>query len=115
MRRKTRRIKRSNPNLSDPVDTRSPSSNAMKTRRRPRRRGGVSVQMLVLMVPVFFGLMGFAVDLGRLYLSKHELQTAAEAMAVAAAGKLIGTDASTTDANTAARLAVENSTGFGNK
>ncbi|MBI3683614.1 MAG: hypothetical protein HY235_24830 [Acidobacteria bacterium] len=75
----------------------------------------MSFHVLVLMVPVFFGMMGFAVDLGRLYLARGELRTAAEAMAAAAAGRLIGTDASTTDAGDAARRIVETSSGFGNK
>jgi Flp pilus assembly protein TadG len=73
------------------------------------------VQVLVLLVPVLFGMMGFAIDLGRLYLVRGELKSAANAMAVAAASKLIGTDASTDAANTNARLTLENSAGFGNK
>lgn len=93
--------------------TRSPSSAAGVRSRNSR--GGVSIQILVLMVPVFFGLMGFAVDLGRLYLARNELRSAAESMAMAAASKLIGTDAATSDAAAAARLAIESDTGFGNK
>jgi hypothetical protein len=80
-----------------------------------REAGGVSVHMLVLMVPVFFGLMGFAIDLGRLYLARGELKTAAEAMALAAATKLIGNDAATAEATDAARRQVETSSGFGNR
>ncbi|MBI3207691.1 MAG: Tad domain-containing protein [Candidatus Solibacter usitatus] len=79
------------------------------------QQGAVSLQVLVLMIPVFLGFMGFAVDLGRLYLSRAELQTAAQAMASAAAGRLIGTDQSTTDAADAARRIVETGTGYGNK
>src|SRR5579863_5693207 len=30
-------------------------------------RGSISVQFLVILVPVVLGMMGFAVDLGRLY------------------------------------------------
>ena len=41
--------------------------------------------MLVILVPVLFGLIGFAVDLGRLYMVRGELKTAANAMALAAA------------------------------
>ncbi len=73
------------------------------------------MQILVLMVPVFFGLMGFAVDLGRLYLAKGELQTAAQSMALAAATRLIGTEASTTDALDAANRMVESGSGYGNR
>lgn len=73
------------------------------------------MQVLVLMVPVFFGLMGFAVDLGRLYSARAELQTAAHSMAAAAALKLIGTDISTSDASDEARRLVETASTFGNR
>src|SRR5215470_859073 len=56
---------------------------------RSQRRGSFSLQLLVLLVPVFFGLMGFALDLGRLYLIKGELNQAAAAMALAAATQLL--------------------------
>lgn len=75
----------------------------------------MSIQTVVLLVPVFLGFAGFAVDLGRLYSARNELRTAAEAMALAAAGKLIGTDVSTDDATTTARLAINTSSGFGDK
>ncbi|MCS7026124.1 MAG: pilus assembly protein TadG-related protein [Bryobacteraceae bacterium] len=81
----------------------------------PPCRGGVSIHILALMVPVFFGLMGFAIDLGRLYLAHGELKSAAEAMALAAAARLIGTEASTSDAIEAARRQVESASGFGNR
>jgi Flp pilus assembly protein TadG len=45
------------------------------------------------MVPVFFGMMGFALDLGRLYLIRGELSQAANSMAIAAASQLLGTSA----------------------
>jgi Flp pilus assembly protein TadG len=77
--------------------------------------GGVTFHVLVLMVPVFFGLMGFGIDLGRLYLVRGELTQAAEAMAQTAAHQLIGTDRSLDNAQFAAQLNVENAAGFGNK
>jgi Flp pilus assembly protein TadG len=46
--------------------------------------------MLVILVPVIFGFMGFALDLGRLYLIRGELNQAASAMALAAAQRLVG-------------------------
>ncbi|HMD72143.1 MAG TPA: pilus assembly protein TadG-related protein [Bryobacteraceae bacterium] len=58
--------------------------------------GAVSLQMLVILVPVIFGFMGFALDLGRLYLIRGELNQAADAMAVAAAQRLVGATASNT-------------------
>ncbi len=91
------------------------------TRRTPlrsraaRQHGATSLQVLVILVPVIFGLMGFALDLGRLYMSRAELKTAANAMALAAATQLIGTDASTDTANAASAQTIEAGTGFGNK
>ncbi len=78
-------------------------------------RGAVSIQLVVIMVPVIFGMMGFAVDLGRLYLIRGELNQAANAMALAAASKLIGTTAALDDANTAAQLTLDNTLSTGNK
>ncbi len=59
--------------------------------------------------------MGFAIDLGRLYSARAELKAAADAMAIAAASQLIGTDASSDAATTRARLVIENNSGFGNR
>ena len=73
------------------------------------------MQLLVLLVPVFFGLMGFAFDLGRIYLIKGELKTAANAMALAAAQQLIGTEASVDAASTAARLTLNDANGNANR
>jgi hypothetical protein len=64
---------------------------------------------------VLFGLMGFALDFGRLYLIRGELNQAANAMALAAAGKLIGTAASLDNAIEAANQSIDNSTSLGNK
>ena len=79
------------------------------------RRGGTSLLLLVILVPVLFGLMGFAVDLGRLYLVRGELHQAASAMALAAAGQLIGTDASLGNATTAASQTLDDTNKLGNK
>ena len=46
----------------------------------------------MILVPVLFGLIGFAIDLGILYSVKGELKTGANALALAAAQQLIGTD-----------------------
>ena len=78
--------------------------------RRPRRpvlpapareRGAAAIQFLVILVPVLFGFIGFAVDLGILYSMKGELKAGASAMALSAAQQLIGTDAATSAAATA--------------
>jgi Flp pilus assembly protein TadG len=78
--------------------------------RAGARRGAMSLQLLVILVPVLFGLMGFAVDLGRLYMIRSELQQAAQAMALASAGELAGTAASLENASEAAQLTI-NDTG----
>jgi len=51
-------------------------------------RGAMTLQLAIILVPVMFGLMGFAIDLGRLYLIRGELNQAASAMAMAAAAQL---------------------------
>ncbi len=79
---------------------------------RSRRSGATSIQMLVILVPVLFGFMGFAVDLGRLYMIRAELKSAANSMALAAAGQLNGTDAAQAAATTATQTARASSGGF---
>ncbi|HTS32186.1 MAG TPA: pilus assembly protein TadG-related protein [Bryobacteraceae bacterium] len=75
----------------------------------------MSLQLLVIMVPVLFGMMGFALDFGRLYLIRGELNQAANAMALAAAEQLIGTSASLDNATTAAYQSIDNTNSLGNK
>lgn len=79
------------------------------------RQGGVSVQMLVLLVPTVLLMMGFAIDLGRMYMIRAELKQATNAMALAAAAKLIGNDASLDEASAALERARGNSGNVGNK
>ncbi len=72
----------------------------------------MSLQLLVILVPVIFGLMGFAIDLGRLYLIRGELNQAANAMALAAASQLAGTAAGAdTNINNAAQQAINPANG----
>lgn len=68
--------------------------------------------MLVLMTAVLFGFMGFAVDLGRLYMIRAELKSGANAIALAAASQLNGTDAAQGSASTAAQAARASAGGF---
>jgi Flp pilus assembly protein TadG len=69
----------------------------------------------VLLIPVILGLMGFAVDLGQLYLAREELKVAANAAALAAAGQLNGTSAAEATATAYAQIAVDSSSGSGNR
>jgi Flp pilus assembly protein TadG len=75
----------------------------------------MSLQLAVIMVPVIFGFMGFALDLGRLYLIKGELNQAASAMALAAAQQLNGTSNALANATTAASQSLDNTNGTANK
>lgn len=91
------------------MDTRFPIS------RRNTERGATALQIVVILVPVLFGLIGFAIDLGIIYVAKGELKAAANSMALAAAQQLIGTDAATDSATAAALLTVQNGVNVGNK
>lgn len=71
--------------------------------------------MLAILVPVLFAFMGFALDLGRLYLVRGELNQAANAMALAAAARLTGTSAAADDATAAAQLLLNNTMNTGVK
>src|SRR3982074_1267753 len=87
-----------NRNSSDPVGTRRQIQNRIRTSRADT----ISIQLLVILVPVLFGFIGFAYDLGRLYAIRGELNQAANAMALAAASRLNGTDVALDCASAAA-------------
>lgn len=55
--------------------------------------------------------MGFAVDLGRLYMARAELKAAANSMALSAARELIGTDLSIENATAAGRRTLDSTSG----
>jgi Flp pilus assembly protein TadG len=86
-----------------------------RSSRRRSERGASALWLAVIFVPVLLGLAGFALDLGMLYSAKGELKTAASAMAIAAAQNLIGTDAATGAAQTAAMATVQGVGGPANK
>ena len=68
----------------------------------PRReRGGFAVMAAVLII-VIIGVCGFAIDLSRTYNRKIELQSVADAVALAAAAELNGTATGITNAKAAA-------------
>ena len=88
---------------------------SLHNHRSRRQTGATTIQVLVLMVPVIMGLIGFAFDLGRLYSARNDLKMAANSMALAMATQLIGTDASTGTAPTVGQLTIDNTGGLGNK
>ncbi|MCO4891721.1 pilus assembly protein TadG-related protein [Cupriavidus sp. WGtm5] len=57
--------------------------------RRARERGAVAIIMGIVIV-VLVGMVGLALDLGKLYVAKSELQNSADACALAAARDLTG-------------------------
>ncbi|WP_265919217.1 pilus assembly protein TadG-related protein [Cupriavidus nantongensis] len=57
--------------------------------RRTRQRGAVAI-IMGLVIVVLVGLVGLALDLGKLYVAKSELQNSADACALAAARDLTG-------------------------
>ena len=97
----------------DRVDTRN-LSNVARLKRRRGEGGTASFQLVVLLVPVVFGLMGFAVDLGRMYSARNDLKNAANSIAEAAAVQLAGTAVSIENATTAGMYAVSTANGRGN-
>lgn len=71
----------------------------------------MSIQFLVLMIPVILGMMGFALDLGRLYLVRAELNQAATTMAIAAASRLNGTIQASATAGSIAQSVTDDTLG----
>jgi Flp pilus assembly protein TadG len=94
------------------VGTRRQIQNRIRT--RTSRAGAVSIPLLVILVPVLLGFIGFAYDLGRLYSIRGELNQAANAMALAAASKLNGTDGALDNASAAAAATLADGNGNGN-
>jgi Flp pilus assembly protein TadG len=70
------------------------------TRQRGER--GFSLMMLSLLMFVMLGMVGLAIDLGRMYIYKTELQTFADASALAAVAQLDGTQTGVQLANAVA-------------
>ncbi len=63
-----------------------------RVQRGNRQRGGIAILMALFLV-VMLGFMGLALDMGRLYNRKVELQSVADAAALSAAERLVGTSA----------------------
>lgn len=56
----------------------------MKAARRRRSQGGQAIVLIALLLIVLFGFLGLAVDGGRVYIERRELQDATDAGALAA-------------------------------
>src|SRR6266436_3949781 len=69
--------------------------------RRPSGERGFTLLASAVCIVALFGAAGLAVDIGRMYITKNEAQSYADAGAVAAALKLDGTAAGLTAADAA--------------
>ena len=69
---------------------------------RKRAERGFSLILLSLSLFVMLGMLGLAVDLGRMFVYKNELQTFADASALAAAAQMDGTQTGLQGANATA-------------
>ena len=58
--------------------------------RRPRRQRGAAAVLVALCMPVMLGLVALALDLGRAYGLKAEMQNAMDACALAASAAVTG-------------------------
>jgi Flp pilus assembly protein TadG len=75
---------------------------ALRLCRRASVQSGAIAIMAALLLPLMLAMLGFAIDLTRIYNRKVELQNVADAVALAAAGALDGTPAGIDRAVTAA-------------
>lgn len=76
---------------------------------RSRRETGAIAIMTAVLLPVILGFFMLALDLSRIYNRKAEMQTLADAVAIAAAKRLDGTTAGVNAALLAAQRVVEDS------
>jgi len=80
-----------------------------------QQRGAATMFYVALMATVLSGFIVMAVDVGRYYLIQGELQTAADAAALAAATQLNGTINAQSNATAQMTSALDNSTGNDNR
>ena len=78
---------------------------SLRDRARAPRVDGAAAIVFLLMLPVMLGFIGLALDLAQLYNRKLEMQSVADAAAIAAAGELVGTSTGITNAVAQAAIA----------
>src|SRR5438128_1677473 len=71
-------------------------------RRRNRGERGFTLALMAVCLVTMLGALGLAIDLGRMFIYKTELQTFADASALAAVAQLDGTQTGVAAANTTA-------------
>src|ERR1700724_892666 len=82
--------------------SRSVSRRPVKRSSKPGEKGFVLVACAICAV-VLFGMVGLAIDLGRMYITKNEAQSFADSAALYAAQQLDGTSAGITAADNAVK------------
>jgi Flp pilus assembly protein TadG len=82
---------------------------------RCRKQKGAATVYFVLFTLVAFGFLTLATDVGRMYLIQGELQTAADAAALAAATQLVGTANALTHADDQIIASFDSTTGNDNR
>lgn len=92
---------------SSRLDNRFLRTQVFPFRRRIRRESGAIAIMAAILLPVILALFALAIDLPRVYNRRAEMQTLADAAAIAAAKKLDGTKEGISAALAAARAVVE--------
>lgn len=84
----------------------------IKSQHDLRKQNGLVIVMLVLVIVVLLGIAAMALDLGRLYVLKSEMQNAADAAALAAAAELNAKDDAIERATAAAKEIVAHNSHF---
>lgn len=101
-----------------PSDIRHPKSSLCLCGSLPfvtKNERGVATVYFLLFTLVFLGLLVMAVDFGRLYLIQGELQTAADAAALAGAMRLVGTANAAPQPNPQVTASFDSTTGNDNR
>lgn len=82
---------------------------------RNRERGQAAAFLIVLLATVILGALALSLDVGRMYVTQSEIQTAADASALAAATRLIGTANSSFNAAVTGSAPLDPTTGNDNR
>ena len=84
----------------------------MRCQRTAQKQHGMVIVMLVLVIVILLGVAALALDLGRLYVLKSEMQNAADAAALAGAAELNAEDDAIERAEAAARGLLQHDSHF---
>lgn len=74
------------------------------THKPTSKQSGAVAIIIAIAIPILIGIAGLALDLGKLFITKTELQNAVDACALSAANELTGVATQLTSAETAGKL-----------